>query len=63
METKHVQPDFPYANYPNEFPKTPVSLTPISYEEHKTLVYCLTCEDYNLSCQTETGTRNGDDDE
>ncbi len=48
METKHVQPDFPYANYPNEFPETPVSLIPISYEEHKTLVYYLTCEDYNL---------------
>lgn len=48
METKHVQPDFPYENYPNEFPETPVSLTPISYDEHKTLVYYLTCEDYNL---------------
>jgi len=48
METKHVQPDFPYENYPNEFPETPVSLTAITYEEHKTLVYYLTCEDYNL---------------
>jgi hypothetical protein len=48
METKHVQPDFPYENYPNEFPETPVAITPISYEEHKTLVYYLTCEDYNL---------------
>jgi hypothetical protein len=48
METKKVQPDFPYENYPIEFPETPVSLTPISYEDHKTLVYYLTCEDYNL---------------
>lgn len=48
LQTKHVEPDFPYENYPNEFPETPVSLTPISYEEHKTLVYYLTCEDYNL---------------
>lgn len=48
METKQVEPDFPYENYPNEFPETPVSLTPISYEDHKTLVYYLTLEDYNL---------------
>ena len=48
METREVQPDFPYENYPNQFPETPVALTPISYEEHKTLVYYLTCEDYNL---------------
>ena len=49
METKDVQPDFPYENYPDEFSETPVSLIPISYEEHKTLVYYLTCEDYNLN--------------
>src|SRR5215211_6360025 len=48
METKHVEPDFPYENYPNEFPEIPVALTPISYEHHKTLVYYLTLEDYNL---------------
>jgi hypothetical protein len=48
METRDVQPDFPYEGYPDEFPQTPVSLIPISYEEHKTLVYFLTCEDYNL---------------
>lgn len=48
METKKVEPDFPYENYPAAFPETPVSLTPISYEDHKTLVYYLACEDYNL---------------
>lgn len=48
METKQVEPNFPYENYPNEFPETAVSLVPISYEEHKTLVYYLACEDYNL---------------
>lgn len=48
LETKQVETDFPYEDYPIEFPETPVSLTPISYEEHKTLVYYLTCEDYNL---------------
>lgn len=48
METKQVEPNFPYENYPNEFPEMPVSLTPISYEEHKTLVYYLALEDYNL---------------
>jgi hypothetical protein len=48
METKRVQPDFPYENYPSEFVKTPVSLTPISYEDHKTLVYYVTLEDNNL---------------
>jgi len=49
LETKDVVPDFPYKNYPDEFPETPVSLTPISYEEHKTLVYYQACEDYNLT--------------
>ena len=49
METKTVEPDFPYPNYPDEFPETPVSLIPISYEEHKTLVYYLACEDENLT--------------
>ena len=48
METKQVEPDFPYENYPREFPETPVALTPISYEEHKTLVYYFTLEDCNL---------------
>ncbi|HXQ37355.1 MAG TPA: hypothetical protein VN843_25320 [Anaerolineales bacterium] len=48
METKRVQPDFPYEGYPSEFVKTPVSLAPISYEDHKTLVYYMTCEDHNL---------------
>ena len=48
METKRVEPDFPYENYPGEFPEVPVSLTPISYEDHKTLVYYLECEDYGL---------------
>ena len=49
METKEVMPNFPYENYPDEFPETRVSLMPISYEEHKTLVYYLACEDYNLT--------------
>jgi hypothetical protein len=48
LETKRVEPDFPYKNYPNEFPETAISLVPISYEEHKTLVYYLTCEDHHL---------------
>lgn len=48
METKRVEPDFPYENFPNEFPEKPVSLVPISYEEHKTLVYYLAWEDYRL---------------
>jgi hypothetical protein len=48
LETKRVEPDFPYENYPDEFPEMPVSLTPVSYEEHKTLVYYLACQDYNL---------------
>ena len=46
MQNEYVERDFPYENYPNEFPETPVSLVPISYEEHKTLVYHLACEDY-----------------
>jgi len=49
METKEVMANFPYDNYPQEFPEMRVSLMPISYEEHKTLVYYLTCEDYNLT--------------
>lgn len=49
METKEVMHDFPYENYPHEFPEMPVSLTPISYEEQKTLVYYMECEDYNLT--------------
>src|SRR5262245_19110586 len=28
METKQVEPNFPYANYPNEFSETTVSLVP-----------------------------------
>ena len=48
METKRVEPDFPYENFPNEFPEVPVSLTPISYDDHKTLVYYLALEDSNL---------------
>lgn len=41
METKEVEPDFPYENYPSEFPERRVRLVPISYEQHKTLVYYL----------------------
>ena len=48
METTRVESDFPYENYPDTFPETPISLVPISYEEHKTLVYKLACEDYYI---------------
>lgn len=48
METKRVERDFPYKNYPDAFPETPISLAAISYEEHKTLVYYLYCQDNYL---------------
>jgi hypothetical protein len=48
METNRVERDFPYENYPDTFPETPISLAPISYEEHKTLVYYLYCQDNYL---------------
>ena len=41
METKKVERDFPYAGYPSEFPERQVRLLPISYDEHKTLVFYL----------------------
>ncbi|HSY09500.1 MAG TPA: hypothetical protein VK840_01160 [Candidatus Dormibacteraeota bacterium] len=41
METKEVERDFPYENYPTEFPERRVRLVPISYEQHKTLVFYL----------------------
>lgn len=41
METKQLEPDFPYENYPSEFPERRVRLAPISYEQHKTLVFYL----------------------
>src|SRR5258708_13090043 len=44
METKRVEPNFPYENYPAEFPKRRVRLHPISYEDHKTLVYAVVVE-------------------
>ncbi len=48
METNRVERDFPYENYPDTFPETSVSLVPISYEEHKTLVCNLAHEDYHI---------------
>lgn len=41
METKEVERDFPYENYPSEFPEHRVRLLPISYDHHKTLVFYL----------------------
>jgi hypothetical protein len=41
METKEVERDFPYEGYPSEFPEQRVRLAPISYEQHKTLVFYL----------------------
>ena len=41
METKKLEPNFPYENYPSEFPQREVRLIPISYEQHKTLVFYL----------------------
>lgn len=41
METKEVEPDFPYEDYPSEFPERRVRLHPISYNEHKTLVFSI----------------------
>jgi len=51
METNRVERDFPYENYPDTFPETPVALVPVSYEEHKTLVYNLACEDYRVESE------------
>jgi|GEM_PF-1425214 len=48
MESKSIVEDFPYPNYPDAFPETPISLLPISYEEHKTLVYIMACDDYHV---------------
>jgi hypothetical protein len=41
METKKVQRGFPYEHYSSEFPERRVRLVPISYEQHKTLVFYL----------------------
>ncbi|GDY21705.1 hypothetical protein LBMAG56_30520 [Verrucomicrobiota bacterium] len=41
METKKVERDFPYPDYPSQFPKLRVHLAPISYEQHKSLVFYL----------------------
>jgi hypothetical protein len=45
METKKVEQDFPYSDYPLEFPERPVRLAPISYEQHKSLVYYIEADD------------------
>ena len=41
METKKVERNFPYADYPSEFPEHPARLSPITYEQHKALTYYL----------------------
>lgn len=46
METNHVEHDFPYENYPNEFPAVPVSLVPISNEENGILTRSVLTDDW-----------------
>jgi hypothetical protein len=46
MRTRRAMPDFPYENYPANFPEVPVSLVPVTYEEHKTLIYYMALEDH-----------------
>jgi len=41
METKKVERDFPFADYPLQFPERSVRLASISYEQHKSLVFYL----------------------
>lgn len=41
MQTRKVEPGFPFEKYPPEFPERRVRLRPISYEEHKTLVFSI----------------------
>lgn len=41
METKKVERDFPYADYPSQFPERSVRLMSISYEQYKSLVFYL----------------------
>jgi hypothetical protein len=48
METKEIEPDFPYENYPSEFPERNVRLAPISYEEHKSLIFYLQTDDKEI---------------
>jgi hypothetical protein len=49
METKELERDFPYENYPSEFPERRVRLAPISYEQHKILVFYLEAGEKALS--------------
>jgi hypothetical protein len=49
METKKVGRDFPYADYPSQFPERRVRLAPISYEQHKSLVFYLQADKKALS--------------
>lgn len=51
METKKLEPDFPYQNYPREFPERRVSLVPLTYEQHKTLVYYLEADKEGLNAE------------
>ncbi len=49
METKKVERDFPYENYPSAFPERQVRLAPIAYEQHKSLVFYLEAGEEALS--------------
>lgn len=49
METKEVEKDFPYTNYPSEFPRRRVRLASIPYRHHKTLVFYLEAGEEALS--------------
>ena len=49
METTKIEPNFPYKDYPSEFTKKDVRILPVSYEQHKTLVYYLEAGDEALN--------------
>ena len=41
METETIEPNFPFEDYPSEFPLAAIQLLPISYEDHKKLVFAI----------------------
>lgn len=41
METREIEREFPFNNYPSEFPLRKVRLEPLTYEQHKTLVFSI----------------------
>jgi len=41
MEIETTEPNFPYENYPAEFPLLPIQLTAVSYEAHKSIVFAI----------------------